>query len=181
MKYSLSILAVIIGFTVAAEPSKSGSFMKQQAAAEVQRISGQMDVLSENQEALADRVTRVEAQKKEIESLKAEIAALKVAVEQLKADLNAEHGKIVGELSKKIAALPPPAPTKTSSKASPVSSPADPAELAKCQIYTVQSGDSLFFVARAFDTSVAKLKQLNGLKNDKLSIGQTLYVPRPKE
>jgi peptidoglycan endopeptidase LytE len=44
--------------------------------------------------------------------------------------------------------------------------------------YTVVSGDSLWKIARQFGTSVAKLKKINGLTTDHLSIGQKLKVPQ---
>ncbi len=43
--------------------------------------------------------------------------------------------------------------------------------------YTVQSGDTLFSIALRYHTTVAILKQLNGLTSDNLQIGQKLVVP----
>jgi murein DD-endopeptidase MepM/ murein hydrolase activator NlpD len=43
--------------------------------------------------------------------------------------------------------------------------------------YTVQSGDTLFSIATRFKTTVAILKQLNGLTSDMLQIGQKLALP----
>lgn len=43
--------------------------------------------------------------------------------------------------------------------------------------YTVQKGDSLWKIASQFNTSVAKLRELNNLKTDVLQIGQVLIVP----
>lgn len=45
--------------------------------------------------------------------------------------------------------------------------------------YTVVTGDSLWKIARDHKTSVAKIKALNGLPNDKLMPGQTIKVPAP--
>ncbi len=45
------------------------------------------------------------------------------------------------------------------------------------ETYTVQSGDTLFSIATRFHTTVAELKQLNGLKNDTILVGQKLLVP----
>ena len=42
---------------------------------------------------------------------------------------------------------------------------------------TVKRGDALEKIARANGTSVTELRRLNGLANDKLSIGQILKVP----
>lgn len=44
-------------------------------------------------------------------------------------------------------------------------------------LYTVKRGDTLYSIARTYNTSVDELKRLNGLTNNTLSIGQTLRVP----
>ena len=43
--------------------------------------------------------------------------------------------------------------------------------------YTVKSGDSLYSIARRFNTSVVAIKSLNNLTSNTLSIGQTLRIP----
>ncbi len=43
--------------------------------------------------------------------------------------------------------------------------------------YTVRTGDSLYTIARAFNTSVEAIKNANGLTSDAISIGQVLRIP----
>jgi len=43
--------------------------------------------------------------------------------------------------------------------------------------YTVQKGDSLYSIAKRFQTSVDAIKALNGLSNNLLQIGQELIIP----
>ena len=43
--------------------------------------------------------------------------------------------------------------------------------------YTVQKGDSLYTIARKFNTTVDELMKLNNLSTNLLDIGQVLYVP----
>ncbi len=43
--------------------------------------------------------------------------------------------------------------------------------------YTVVSGDSLWSIARKYNTTVDNLKKLNNLTSNSLSIGQILIVP----
>ena len=45
-------------------------------------------------------------------------------------------------------------------------------------IYVVQAGATLTAVARATGTTVARLKQINGLKNDVIWVGQKLKIPK---
>ena len=43
--------------------------------------------------------------------------------------------------------------------------------------YTVKSGDTLYSIAKKYSTTVSKIKELNNLKSDTLSIGQELIIP----
>ncbi len=43
--------------------------------------------------------------------------------------------------------------------------------------YTVQSGDTLWLIARRYGTTVDAIKNLNGLTSDRLNIGQVLRIP----
>lgn len=48
-------------------------------------------------------------------------------------------------------------------------------------IYVVQKGDSLYQIALKYNTTVSKLKELNNLKSNTLSIGQELIIPLVNE
>lgn len=172
MKYGL--LIVVVGATLGAfsEPNASReSFLKQQAVAEMHRVVAQVDVLAANQEELSGRVAKAESVKSDIASLKAEIDALKSSVAELRSELEAQRTEIIRELSKKIAALPPP---KSSASATASVSDED------CYDYVVQPKDSLYLIAKALGTTVTKIKALNGMKSDRISVGQKIKVPRSK-
>ena len=51
----------------------------------------------------------------------------------------------------------------------------------KTYTYQVKKGDTLYQIAKNNNTSVAKLKKLNNLSSNTLTIGQTLLIPSPKE
>ena len=143
------------------------SFMQQQAYAEMQRVSGEVDALQSNISDLLRRVGALEGGgddrgvRQEIESLKASVADLRRALQE-------QRGQIVNDLSARLtkaqAAATPPQPTKV--------------VIGPHREYVVQAGDTLSVIAQALGTSVAKIKEMNGLKNDKLRVGQKLNVPK---
>ncbi|MFN8301589.1 MAG: LysM peptidoglycan-binding domain-containing protein [Saprospiraceae bacterium] len=73
--------------------------------------------------------------------------------------------------------LPPPSTSGANypgEKPKPATGTTTPA--AQSQYYTVEKGETLFRVAQKFNTTVAKLKQLNNLKSDYIQAGQRLRV-----
>ena len=56
-----------------------------------------------------------------------------------------------------------------------------PSGLSLASSYTVSAGDTLYGVAKKFDTTVDKLKEANNLTNNMLSIGQKLIIPLVEE
>ena len=51
----------------------------------------------------------------------------------------------------------------------------------RSNIYIVKSGDSLYSIARKYNTTVDELKKLNNLSSNVLSIGQVLKIPSSSE
>lgn len=160
----VSGVALVVGGAFA----QSNSFIRDQAVAEMQRVSAQVDVIATNQEDLSLRLRNAEAMKSEIENLRAEIAALKGAISEIRREVQGQRGEIVRDLSKKIASMQPPAPKPTPR----------PTYSGPCYEYTVQSGDTLSLIAKAFGTTVQKIKDVNGMKSDMLRVGQKVNVPK---
>ena len=46
-------------------------------------------------------------------------------------------------------------------------------------IYEVQPGDNLTRIARKYRTTVTRIERANGLRNDKINIGDKLKIPAP--
>ena len=146
------------------------SFMQQQAYAEMQRVSGRVDVIENNVSDLQRRVGALEGNG-QAQGIRQEIDALKAAVADLRRELQSQREGIVKDLSGRIAKMqtavapaPAPAPKKV--------------VIGPHQEYTVQSGDTLSLIAQAFGTTVAKIKEMNGLKGDNLRVGQKLNLPK---
>lgn len=55
--------------------------------------------------------------------------------------------------------------------------PVPPPEDNETQLYVVKSGDSLWSIARQFNTTVSEIRRANNLTSDALSIGQLLRIP----
>lgn len=70
------------------------------------------------------------------------------------------------------AAFASPPQVQDSATAGRVTAPSAPPDS-----YVVQSGDTLSEIAQQFNTTVAALKQLNGLKSDTITVGQKLLIP----
>ena len=148
------------------------NFMQQQAYAEMQRVSGQVDVLQSNLSDLQRRVGALEGGG-DSRGIRQELDALKASIAELRREMQNMRGEIVRDLSGKMVQIqkqmqPPPAPKPTTTKV----------VIGPHQEYVVQSGDTLSLIAQAFNTSVGKIKEMNGLKGDNLRVGQKLKLPK---
>lgn len=174
MKKHILTVAAALGVFAAMAQAKN-NFVQQQAYAEMQRVSGQIDVLQNNFDDLSRKVSRLET-RGESDALKADIAALKSAVAELRREMQRQRDEIVKDLTQRIVKMQP--------RQEPRRAPehrSEPAYTGPCSQYTVQSGDSLYMIALAFKTSVAKIKEMNNLKSDTLRVGQKLIVPKVKD
>ena len=167
------VLSLAVLTALAASAAGREDFLKQQAYAEMQRVTGQIDVLQNNQDDLSRRVAKLEkgdSSRAEIESLRAEVANLRSLVAELKRMIDAQRGEIVNDLSRRIAkAQQQAAPAAPSAPKSSYSGPV--------KLYTVAAGDTLSIIAEAFGTNVKTVMELNGLKNSNIRVGQQLKVP----
>ncbi len=163
-------LAGMAAFAQQAVPGGREAFLRRQAYEEVQRVSGQVDVLESNQAALAERIARIERGGGEIAAVRAEIEALKADIARVRAEMQAQRREIVDDILKRIKALPAmqPQPARPA--------PPDPGPREE---YVVRPGDTLSLIAQAFGTTVGRLKDMNSLRSDSIRPGQRLLVPVP--
>ena len=171
MKRFVFAAAAVAALAVVADPPPArDNFVGRQAMEEVQRVAGQVDVLQSNFEAVSERLARIEGGKGEIASIRNDIDSLRAEIAQLRRELQNQRGEIVKDLGRRIETVqrqsaPPPAPPQ-------------PRHSGPTLEYTVQGGDTLSLIAQAFGTKVGVIKEMNGLKNDNLRIGQKLMVPK---
>ncbi len=81
-------------------------------------------------------------------------------------------------------ALPTPIMPTLPVKPTPTSAAATPGSTAsggEWHYYTVQRGDTLYSIAKRYNTTVDELKRLNGLTDVTIYVGQKLKVPGPEQ
>ncbi len=108
----------------------------------------------------------------DIAAMQRDLASLKSETETLRADRNALKREIVNEISTEVAKL-----LATQQKASAAAAARAQAQSQSGYEHKVQSGQTLSAIAQAYGASVEKIKKANGLKNDVIRVGQTLFIP----
>ncbi len=173
MKKMILVGAVaLVSNWAAAQGAGREAFLKQQAYAEMQRVTHQIDVLQSSHDELAERVSRMDGGKGELSAVKADVAALRAEIGSLRREMDRMRAEIVADITKKVTAI--------MKSTAPAPAPARPPRINEpTQTHTVQSGDSLYLIAQAFGTTVSRIKEMNNLKSDRLRIGQKLIVPKP--
>ena len=171
MKRTIAAVFALCAATSFAETGRD-SFVQQQAYAAMQRITGQIDVLQSNVDDLSARVAKLEqaGTSNETEALRQRIASLESTVAALRKELSSQRGEIVKDLSSRLAKMPQAAPAQQTKSAETASS-------GPYREYVVASGDNLWLIAKAFNTTVPKIREMNGLKGDSLKVGQKIKVP----
>lgn len=172
MKRQMMMAACLASCAMAFGQAKD-DFMRQQAYAEMQRVSGQVDVLQSNLGDLQTRVGRLEGGG-DSKGIRQEIDALKAAVADIRRQLQAQRGEIVRDLTGRISQM-------QKQQAAMAPRPVEKKEkvvLGPHKEYTVQPGDTLSMISEAFGVSIAKIKEMNNLKNDNLRVGQKLNLPK---
>ena len=132
-------------------------------------------------------VTYINKLNKQVALLNRKTLSLEQANKQLTLQLENEKiarrkeiDTMLKEIAKETAAAlnsrrtppPPPRKTTTSTKSN------GPAMAGEFYEYTVEQGATLSVIARAYKVSVSDIKKANRLKNDRIRVGQKLYIPK---
>ena len=168
MKKTMFVLAVVPCLALA---QGKESFIVQQAYAEMQRVQGQISVLQSNLNDLQGRVAQLESGN-DGQSLRREVEALRAEVASLRRQLGAQRDEIVRDLSGRLAKMQPPSPPSTRHE------PPRRTVVGPHNEYVVEKGDTLSLISQATGVPIRKIKEMNGLKNDDIRIGQKLMLPK---
>ena len=165
-------LAIALVPALALAQGKEG-FVVQQAYAEMQRVSGQVGVIQSNVNDLQSRVSALESSDGE-KGLRREVEALRAEVASLRQQLARQREEIVRDLSSRLAKMQ----TAPASSSSRQQEPAKPVVTGPHREYVVESGDTLTIISQAVGVPVKKIQEMNGMKNDRLRVGQKLVLPK---
>lgn len=180
MHKTIMMTMAVMAAAAFADTGARENFLKQQAFAEMQRVTGQIDVLQSNHDDLVSRVAKLEGGGGELKAIRNDVDSLRAEIEQLRRDLQRQRKEISDELTKKVIELMKASNARAAAAAAATApTVAATAYDGPCQDYIVVSGDTLSLIAQAFKTTVPRLKSMNGLKNDNLRVGQKLIVPKP--
>lgn len=198
MKKSILTLTVLLAAGLASaqeDPAVAAAaraeYQREQALADVPRLVQQFDVLVQNQDEIGQRLVKLETAdntaglRAEIDALRAEVAELKASIRR---DQDAMRQEIVRDLAARMQKLiPPPAPApapvvvaapqpRMAPAARPL--PPPPPPIGPHYEYVVKPGQTLSYIAKGFDTTVAKILAANPkVKPNALRAGQKLIIP----
>lgn len=158
------------------EAEKARSLNFQRLLAQEEKRTGELDA----------ELKRVKGEKGEMEARNREMTAQIQAVREQLASIQEEAAaareneamRAKGGSKKKAKPKPKPeavaeAPTPTAAEPAPA-----PAEGAS-SVHVVQSGETVFRIARQYGVSVQQIRKWNNLKNDMIEVGQQLVVAQP--
>jgi len=110
------------------------------------------------------------------------VAELQKQNDELRAQINTERkerAQAIDQLISKVSGMMSKTISSATSAPAPKSSGGEgPAGSGEYVVYTVQSGDTLGVIAKAYGVTVDSVRKVNSMKNDNIRVGQKLYVPK---
>lgn len=177
--FSLILFCSVAAFAQRAPLPSAQAFAQQaQTLREVQyllqKLSAQIEVLDQRQNALTSRVAALEqgkgvASKDEVAALRADLSALKSAQEGLR-------GEIVEDLSVRIAKIT----QKQEAAAAAARRAREEAARKSGYNHVVEAGQTISAIAQAYGVSSQTIMKANRITDpSKLQVGQKLFIPDP--
>lgn len=178
---SLLLTGCVMAEKYEAEKARSLNF--QRLLAQEEKRTGELDAelkrvkreASELEGRNREMTAQIQAVREQLASIQEEAAAAREN-EAMRAQIKG------GSKSKKAKPKAKPetvaeAPAPAAPEPAPAPAPA-PAEGAPA-VHVVQSGETLFRIARQYGVSVQQIRKWNNLKNDVIEVGQQLVVAQP--
>lgn len=167
MRWKLYCTAVIAGFVLFqadAQNRRTTSYYEET----VGNLTNQLRLMQDENAKLSGTVYTLQ---QEMRELKQRMQSYQAEISELRRMISAEseaRRKQMGNIADKIqqAASQPQTTTRNQANSE------------EYDYYVVESGATLSAISRATGISIARLKQVNGMKNDNLRVGQKLKIPR---
>ena len=142
-------------------------------------MSNQLRLLQDENAKLSGTVYTLQQElremKRQLQSMREEVSQTRRMVAEESSARQKQLGGLADQLQRAADAQNRAAQAEQQNNAAAGNQP--PAQ-EEYDIYVVQAGATLTAVARATGTTVARLKQINGLKNDVIWVGQKLKIPK---
>lgn len=145
---------------------------RQQSARELAVLRAQSEAAAQNISQLDARLGRVEQQMRQGDGTRAEVEALRREIGQLRAEREQLRAQIVGDLSKEMMKL-----VGTSAPAAGSRSGGAGSRATSGWEHKVEPGQTLSDIAKAYKTTVSAITRANNLKDDRIRVGQVLFIP----
>lgn len=131
----------------------------------------QIEGLSQSERALVERLDRLEMATRDNARMHDEIAGLRREIEQMRSEREAMRKEIVDDLTARINQFMAKATAATAPGRTPSST------MQAGHKHTVEAGQTLTDIAKAYKTTSAAIMKANGLKNSTVHAGQVLFIP----
>jgi len=145
------------------------SLMMQQAQRDAALSRNQLEGLTQSQRALQDRLDRLEAMTRDNAKMHDEILGLRKDIDQLRDEREAMRKQIVDDLTTRINQYM----AKAMAGSTHVTAPATQTG----RKHTVEAGQTLTDIAKAYKTTSSAIMKANSLKSSTLYAGQVLFIP----
>ena len=143
----------------------------QQAQRDAAMSRSQIEGLSQSQRALVERLDRLEMTTRDNAKLHDEIVALRRDLDQMRSEREAMRKEIVDDLTARINQFMAKATSGTTSgRGTGTMTQAG-------RKHTVEAGQTLTDIAKAYKTTTAVIMKANNLKSSTVRAGQVLFIP----
>ena len=148
----------------------------------VGNLSNQMRLLQDENAKLASAIHQLQQEirqlKQQVQNTQAESAQLRRMITEESASRQKQMGNIADRIQQAADAQAKADAASRAREAQTQRETNQTSSQEEYDYYVVESGATLSAISRATGVSIARLKKVNGMKNDILRVGQKLKIPR---